>query len=258
MKQERMTITKQRMLAPRIYEMTLSGALVQEMTTPGQFLHIRVPDDAFLLRRPISISWIDQESQSCRIIYRTEGEGTKRFAHLQSGDQLDVLGPLGNGFHIEDLQKDETVFIVGGGIGVPPLYELSKQLVAKGVRTIHFLGFASSEVMYYEKAFQALGDTRIATDDGTYGVQGNVGNLLLAADSKPEAVFACGNNGLLKTVEQLFQDCPNVQLSLESRMACGIGSCYACVCHKADDPTGTKSVKVCDEGPVFQAGKVVI
>ncbi|MCI5686466.1 MAG: dihydroorotate dehydrogenase electron transfer subunit, partial [Enterococcus gallinarum] len=160
MKQERMTITKQRMLAPRIYEMTLSGALVQEMTTPGQFLHIRVPDDAFLLRRPISISWIDQESQSCRIIYRTEGEGTKRFAHLQSGDQLDVLGPLGNGFHIEDLQKDETVFIVGGGIGVPPLYELSKQLVAKGVRTIHFLGFASSEVMYYEKAFQALGDTR--------------------------------------------------------------------------------------------------
>ena len=225
MKQERMTITKQRMLAPRIYEMTLSGALVQEMPTPGQFLHIRVPDDDFLLRRPISISWIDQESQSCRIIYRTEGEGTKRFAHLQSGDQLDVLGPLGNGFHIEDLQKDETVFIVGGGIGVPPLYELSKQLVAKGVRTIHFLGFASSEVMYYEKAFQALGDTRIATDDGTYGVQGNVGNLLLAADSKPAAVFACGNNGLLKTVPRLSECATFIGISHGLR-----DRCLLCLC----------------------------
>jgi dihydroorotate dehydrogenase electron transfer subunit len=258
MKQERMTITKQRTLAPRIYEMTLSGELVQEMTTPGQFLHIRVPDDAYLLRRPISINWIDQATQSCRIIYRTEGEGTKRFANLQSGDQLDVLGPLGNGFRIDNLQKDETVFIVGGGIGVPPLYELSKQLVARGIRPIHFLGFASSEVMYYEDEFQELGDTRIATDDGTYGIQGNVGNLLLAAEVQPAAVFACGSNGLLKTVEQLYRTHTNVQLSLESRMACGIGACYACVCHKADDPTGTKSVKVCDEGPVFQAGEVVI
>ena len=137
MKQERMTITKQRMLAPRIYEMTLSGALVQEMTTPGQFLHIRVPDDAFLLRRPISISWIDQESQSCRIIYRTEG-GDQAVCPSAKRGSTGCFRPSREWLSYRRFTKDETVFIVGGGIGVPPLYELSKQLVAKGVRTIHF------------------------------------------------------------------------------------------------------------------------
>jgi dihydroorotate dehydrogenase electron transfer subunit len=120
------------------------------------------------------------------------------------------------------------------------------------------LGFASKDVMYYEEEFRALGDTRIATDDGSAGLQGNVGNLLLAAEQTPAAVFACGNNGLLKTTAQLFEDLSDVQLSMEARMACGMGACYACVCHTKDDEQGTKSVKVCDEGPVFQARKVVI
>ncbi|MGQ4823411.1 dihydroorotate dehydrogenase electron transfer subunit, partial [Enterococcus faecalis] len=102
------------------------------------------------------------------------------------------------------------------------------------------------------------GESRIATDDGTYGMHGNVGNLLLGTKTEPTAVFACGSNGLLKTVEQLFSSHQNVQLSLESRMACGIGACYACVCHTPEDETGTKSVKVCDEGPIFKIGEVII
>lgn len=258
MKQELMKVINQRQLAPRIYELTLKGELVNEMNSPGQFLHVRVPRADLLLRRPISINQIDHENKTCRIIYRIEGEGTKIFSELKMGDTLDVLGPLGNGFDLSGLEPEDEVFIVGGGIGVPPLYELSKQLKEKGIIPIHFLGFASKDVLYYEEEFNELGETRIATDDGTYGIHGNVGNLLLSTSKMPKAVFACGANGLLKTVEQLYSDHPNVQLSLESRMACGVGACYACVCHKPDDETGTKSVKVCDEGPIFKVGEVIL
>lgn len=258
MKQEDMTIVGQRQLAPRIFEMTLAGALVDQMTTPGQFLHLKVPDQSLLLRRPISINQVDVAKHECRIIYRVEGEGTARFSAMQPGDSLDVMGPLGNGFQFHHLTPGDTVFVVGGGIGVPPLYELSKQLRQQQINVIHFLGFASAEVMYYEDEFKQLGETRIATDDGSYGLHGNVGNLLLAAAQTPAAVFACGNNGLLKTVAQLYADLDDVQLSMEARMACGMGACYACVCHTKDDENGVKSVKVCDEGPVFQARKVVI
>ncbi|MGM0124252.1 dihydroorotate dehydrogenase B (NAD(+)), electron transfer subunit [Enterococcus sp. AZ194] len=260
MKQEMMRIVSQRQLAPRIFELTLTGELVKEMVTAGQFIHIRVPRADLLLRRPISINQINSEKKTCTIIYRVEGDGTKEFSLCQPGDLLDVLGPLGNGFDISELKAGETAFIVGGGIGIPPLYELSKQLKQKGVTPIHFLGFASKEVMYYTKEFEALSETRFATDDGSFAQKGHVGHLLKEAVQTitPDAVFACGANGLLKAVEAQFEEHPNVQLSLESRMACGIGACYACVCHVKGDETGNKSRKVCDEGPIFKAGEVII
>lgn len=260
MKQEMMEIVKQRQLAPRIFEMTLKGELVQQMNTPGQFIHLRVPRADLLLRRPISINFIDQEAGICRIIYRVEGDGTKVFSEMTVGDKLDVMGPLGNGYDLSNLQAGDEVYVVGGGIGIPPMYQLSKELLKKGVKPIHFLGYASKEVAYYQEEFIELGDTRFATDDGTFGIHGNVGNLLLdaVAEGQPKAVFACGANGMLKAVESIFKGHDNVQLSLEARMACGMGACYACVCHLQDDETGTKSVKVCDEGPIFQAGKVVL
>lgn len=255
MKQEVMTIVRQKELAPKIYELVLTGELVKEMSMPGQFLHIRVPRSDLLLRRPISINQYDQDEKTCTIIYRVEGEGTKCFSELSAGDQLDVMGPLGHGFEIDELHAGDTAFIVGGGIGVPPLYQLSKDLTAKGVKVVHFLGFGTYEAVYYADEFQALGTTRFSTDDGTFGIQGNVGNLLLAESIQPDAVFACGNNGLLKTVEQLYSEVANVQLSIESRMACGMGACYTCVCHVPGDEN--KSVKVCEDGPVFQAGEVI-
>ena len=211
MKQEMMTIVRQQELAPRIYELVLTGELVKEMSTPGQFLHIRVPRSDLLLRRPISINQYDQSMGTCTIIYRVEGDGTRYFSEMSAGDQLDVMGPLGHGFEIDSLNAGDTAFIVGGGIGVPPLYQLSKELKAKGVKVIHFLGFGTQEVVYYADEFQALGETRFSTDDGTLGIQGNVGNLLLAEERQPDAVFACGNNGLLKTVEQLYSEVANVQ-----------------------------------------------
>ena len=260
MKQEIMEITSQRLLAPKIYEMTLKGELVQQMDVPGQFLHIRVPQNDLLLRRPISVNHIDLTDNTCRIIYRVEGDGTRIFSEMGPGDTLDVMGPLGNGFDLSTVQAGQTVYIIGGGIGIPPLYELSRQLLDLGARPVHFLGYASKELMYYEEEFKALGPTYIATDDGSYGVHGHVGHLLEQTnEALPAAVFSCGPNGLLRAVENRFYGVvADVQLSLESRMACGMGACYACVVHVKDDETGQKSLKVCDEGPIFQAGKVVI
>ncbi|MHC5373706.1 dihydroorotate dehydrogenase electron transfer subunit [Enterococcus sp. LJL120] len=260
MKQEIMTIAKQRQLAPRIFEMTLQGELVKEMQTPGQFIHLLVPRADLLLRRPISLNHIDQAAGTCRIIYRVEGDGTRVFSEMSAGDQIDVMGPLGNGFSLENIQAGDEVFIVGGGIGIPPLYQLSKALLAIGAKPVHFLGYASAEVAYYREEFEALGETFFATDDGSFAYHGNVGGLLqeITQQRQAKAVFACGANGMLRAVETIFTDHDNVQLSLESRMACGMGACYACVCHLQDDETGTKYVKVCDDGPIFQAGKVVL
>jgi dihydroorotate dehydrogenase electron transfer subunit len=260
LKQEIMTVVAQKQLAPRIFQMVLTGKLVQSMEKPGQFLHIKVPKADLLLRRPISINQIDHVNQTCTIIYRVEGDGTKVFSELTAGSSLDVLGPLGNGFDLSVIDQGQKAYIVGGGIGIPPLYELSKQLIAKGVQVTHFLGYASKDVAYFQQEFIALGKTHFATDDGSYGTAGNVGDLLRTElmDEQPDAIFACGANGMLKAVDQIFPENPNVFLSMEQRMACGIGACYACVCHKKGDETGTKSFKVCDEGPIFRASEVVL
>lgn len=253
MKQEMMTIVDQIQLAPTIYELTLKGTLIDSMSVPGQFLHIRIPNADLLMRRPISIHEIDATNQTCKIIYRTEGQGTQALAKL-TGGTLDVLGPLGHGFDLSGIEAGQHAVIVGGGIGIPPLYELSKQLVAKGVTVYHLFGFATKDVAYHIEKFSKLGTTFIATDDGTLGKQGLISVLFEEVTHAPAAVFSCGNNGLLKAVEQHYSNHPNVQLSLEARMACGIGACYACVCPKQENPQ--TSVKVCDEGPVFKAGVV--
>lgn len=260
MKQEMMTIVSQEQLAPRIYQMKLQGELVKEMKRPGQFLHLKVPRADLLLRRPISVNEINQREQTCTIIYRIEGDGTSYFAQMKANEQLDVLGPLGNGFDLTEVQQGQKVFVIGGGIGIPPMYELSKQLLEKKAAVTHFLGYASKEVAYFEQEFQKLAPTHFATDDGSFGVKGNVGDLLSEAIKKeqPDFVYACGANGMLRAVATLFSEHERVFLSMEQRMACGMGACYACVCHVPNDETGTKSVKVCDEGPIFNAKEVVL
>lgn len=258
MRQGILTVVAQQEIAPNIFELVLQGELVKTMEKPGQFLHVLVPQKDLLLRRPISINQFDKKNLTCHLIYRVEGQGTKVFTQLVPGDALDCIGPLGNGFDISLLQEGDTAYIIGGGIGVPPLYELSRQLVQKGVNPIHFLGFAKKEVVYYAEKFQSLGKTHIATDDGSLGTKGNVSHLLAEYThaQTPAAVFACGNNGMLKMVDEKYQNHPNAQISMEARMACGVGACYGCVCHVKDEPN--KSVKVCDEGPIFKTGVIIL
>lgn len=257
-KNEICTVVEQKEIAENIMELTLTGELVSEMNEPGQFVHIKVSDSAVpLLRRPISICRINQDRKTFTMIYRAEGEGTKLLGKKTAGETVDILGPLGNGFPVEECKLGETALLVGGGIGVPPLYELANRLVAKGVKIIAVLGFQTESVAFYEEKFASLGDTYIATVDGSRGTQGFVTDVIFQEKLEFDVLYSCGPTPMLKNLEKTFPD-KKVFISLEERMGCGIGACFACVCHTADDPTGFSYKKVCTDGPVFKTGEVVL
>ncbi|WP_144548938.1 dihydroorotate dehydrogenase electron transfer subunit [Bacillus sp. X1(2014)] len=249
-------VLSQKEIALDIYEMTIEGELVSQITEPGQFVHLKVSNGLDpLLRRPISISSYDFEQKSLTMIYRKDGRGTSMLAELRPGMHVDILGPLGNGFPVEEVSMGDTALLVGGGIGVPPLYELSNQLVAKGVKVIHVLGFQTASAVFYEEEFLKNGETYVATVDGSYGRKGFVTDVM--KEMQFDCIYTCGPTPMLRAIEQNYQD-KKVFLSLEERMGCGIGACFACVCKKKDDPTGVSYKKVCSDGPVFRAGEVLI
>jgi dihydroorotate dehydrogenase electron transfer subunit len=249
-------ISDQKEIAADIYEFTVTGELVSEISAPGQFVHIRVSNGWDpLLRRPISISSFDKTQKKLTMIYRKEGKGTSMLAEMVSGMPIDILGPLGNGFPVDEVSSGETALLVGGGIGVPPLYELSNQLIEKGVKVIHVLGFQTAEAVFYEKEFQINGETYVTTVDGSYGRNGFVTDVI--KDLQFDCLYTCGPTPMLKAIEQSYPN-KKVFLSLEERMGCGVGACFACVCKRADDPAGVSYKKVCSDGPVFRAGEVLI
>lgn len=252
------TVVSQQEIAESIYKLTLKGELVQQMDEPGQFVHIKIMQGIDpILRRPISIARIDKHHNEFTMIYRKEGRGTTLLAEKQSGDAVDVLGPLGHGFPVEETMPGETALLVGGGIGVPPLYELSDRLVEKGVKVVHVLGFQTKSAVFYEKEFAALGETYIATVDGSYGTKGFVTDVITEKQISFSTLYSCGPKPMLKAIESHFPD-KKVFLSLEERMGCGIGACFACVCHTADNDGGLTYKKVCSDGPVFRAGEVIL
>lgn len=256
MKREHMTVVRHEQIAKNIYEITLSGHLVEEMNAPGQFVHVKVTPQANpLLRRPLSLCRIDQDASECTLIYRKEGIGTTLLSEKRPGETVDVLGPLGNGFPLDAVEKGQRTLLVGGGIGVPPLYELAKQLVEKGVIVTNVLGFQTKDAVFYEQEFSMFGETYVATVDGSYGMKGFVTDVIDQRGISFDVLYACGPKPMLKALEQAFPH-KEVYLSLEERMGCGIGACFACVCRVPDSETAYK--KVCSDGPVFKAGEVVL
>jgi dihydroorotate dehydrogenase electron transfer subunit len=256
MKREHMTVVRHEQIAKNIYEITLSGHLVEEMNAPGQFVHVKVTPQANpLLRRPLSLCRIDQDASECTLIYRKEGIGTTLLAEKRPGETVDVFGPLGNGFPLDAVEKGQRALLVGGGIGVPPLYELAKQLVEKGVIVTNVLGFQTKDAVFYEQEFSMFGETYVATVDGSYGMKGFVTDVIDQRDISFDVLYACGPKPMLKELEQAFPH-KEVYLSLEERMGCGIGACFACVCRVPESETAYK--KVCSDGPVFKAGEVVL
>ncbi|XKE93656.1 dihydroorotate dehydrogenase electron transfer subunit [Metaplanococcus flavidus] len=252
-KQERMKVVAQQSIAKHIFELTVEGSLVHEMAEPGQFVHVRVADSFEpLLRRPISIASIDKENKRFTMIYRAEGRGTQILADKRAGDEIDVLGPLGHGFPVE--QAEKKAFLIGGGIGVPPLYELAKQLNSRGIETVHILGFESKQAIFYEEKFKALGDTHIATVDGSHGTEGFVTHILNELPHDFDTYFSCGPTAMLEAVQWAYPQKRGF-LSYEQRMGCGIGACFACVCRTTKSETDY--IKVCSDGPVFPAGVVI-
>ncbi|HFR3404118.1 TPA: dihydroorotate dehydrogenase electron transfer subunit [Streptococcus suis] len=253
---EQMLLVDQVQLAPRIFAMTLQGDMVQDMKM-GQFIHIRVPDDSMLLRRPISISEIDRNKSQCRIIYRVEGQGTEVFSKMTVGQYLDVMGPLGKGFEVDFLKEEDRILIIGGGIGVPPLVEVAKQAANRGAKVTSVIGFATKEAVILEEELASYGVVYVTTDDGSYGRKGNVATVVEQLTNEFAAIYSCGAPAMMNYVDQCFQDHPHAYISLEARMACGMGACYACVV-KPKEGQEHENKRVCKEGPVFATGSLVL
>lgn len=240
-------------IADNIYELVLTAELDKYTLRPGQFVHVRVSNSTeHVLRRPISISNIDKGNNEITITFRAEGPGTTKLAEINERDTVDVLMPLGNGYNIESAGQGEHVLIVGGGIGVPPLYELAKQLHERGVKTTHVLGFNSKKDVFYETDFKEFGETHVATADGSYGTKGFVTDVIQKIGTDFNKFYACGPKVMLKVLDETMP--MDGFISLEERMGCGFGVCYACVC----ETTNGGQVKICTDGPVFEKGAVVL
>lgn len=259
MKSEMMSVVSQRKIADAIFELKVRGELAAAVSEPGQFVHLRVertPGPAPLLRRPISICSVDKAKSELTMLYRAGGAGTKMLTAFEAGEMIDVLGPLGNGFPVEAVPARGRAVLIGGGIGVPPMYGLSRALLKKGARVTHILGFRSKKDVFYSKDFQALGETIVMTEDGSAGRVGLVTDVLRHMNDY-DVAYACGPMPMLKAVASETEAAGKpLYLSLEQRMGCGIGACLACVCHTADKNDEKGYRRVCADGPVFRAGEV--
>lgn len=248
-------ITSNQPIARDIYSMTIKVPdIVRMIQSPGQFVNIYPKEKHTLLPRPISICQVDAENESIRIIYAVVGDGTDQFSKMAVGDEIQVSGPSGNGFDLTGKQRDHL--LVGGGVGVPPLVELAKRL--KGNLTV-VLGFRDEP--YLVEEFEHLGaKVHVATESGKVGYKGNVIDILNEENIKIDMVYSCGPKPMLKALNTWCQekDIP-VQVSLEERMACGIGVCVGCVCKTIDEKSedGWDYKKTCSDGPVFMGRDVI-
>jgi len=246
-KQEEMLIVSQEEIARDIFELVLKGDLVSTMLQAGQFVNVKTGDSGLILRRPISICNIDYKRSELTLIYRVEGAGTKVLSKKKSGEYIDILGPLGTGFILDNIKADETVILIGGGIGVPPMYETAQRLSASGKKVVAVLGFASKEDVFYEEKFKELSEVFVTTMDGSHGFKGHVMDLIKAKGLDFDWILGCGPHMMLQSIATEYKGSKKGFLSFEERMACGIGACYACICEMAD---GSRT-RVCKEGPVY-------
>lgn len=247
-KRVNVVIHSQEKLAEGIYSMWLDAPETAAEAKPGQFIAVYTNDPSKLLPRPISICEVDKENGRLRIVYRIAGAGTLQFSKCGAGDKLDIMGPLGNGFPL----KDKKAFLIGGGIGIPPMLELAKNL---NCEKIAVLGYRDSETFLADEIGN-YAEVVLASDDGSVGTKGNVIDAIKANGLKADVIYACGPTpmlmGLKKYAAENGIEC---WISLEEKMACGIGACLGCVCHTKDidDHSNVRNTRICKDGPVFPA-----
>lgn len=241
MKQSLFSIVSNTPLTDSVYKMVLSGD-TSAITAPGQFVNIQLTGK--FLRRPISVC--DYDAQTLTIVYKVVGKGTEQMASMTAGETLDILTGLGNGYDLAP--AGDRPVLLGGGVGVPPLYHLAKRLLALGKEVTVVLGFNTASEIFYEKEFQALGcKTFVTTVDGSYGKKGFV------TDALPENYtyfYTCGPEPMLKAVYRTTNT--SGQMSFEQRMGCGFGACMGCSCKTL---TGNK--RICKEGPVMRKEEIL-
>ncbi len=241
MKQVNLTIVSQKQIADAVMEMRLAGD-VSGITASGQFVNILV--EGLFLRRPISVC--DYDENGLTLVYKIVGEGTKRLAAYPDGTVLDVLTGLGNGYDLS--LSGDTPLLLGGGVGVPPLYHLCKTLIAEGKHPTVVLGFNRKTDVFYEEEFKALGAAvTVTTADGSYGAKGFVTDAL---PSEYSYFYTCGPEPMLKAVFAATKT--SGQFSFEERMGCGFGACMGCSCKTV---TGYK--RICKEGPVLTKEEIL-
>lgn len=248
------TVSSQEMLSEGIYSMWLSFPKEQDVAAaavPGQFISLYCQDGSRLLPRPISICEIDKEKSSLRIVYRVAGKGTEEFSGLSAGDTIAVVGPLGNGF----TRKSGKSILIGGGIGIPPMLELAKSL--KGEVCV-VLGYRDSD-LFLKEEFEPYAEVYVSTEDGSVGTKGNVIDAICAEGLEADTIYACGPMPMLRGVKAFAAEKGiSAQISMEEKMACGIGACLACVCQskEKDAHSNVNNKRVCKDGPVFDAQEI--
>ncbi len=243
MKQSRFTILKNEPLTSTVYRMVLQGD-TSAITKAGQFLNIKI--DGLFLRRPISVC--DYDDHTVTILYKVVGAGTEAMKKMASPSQLDILTGLGNGY--DTTKSGSCPLLIGGGVGVPPMYRLAKNLMAEGKNPIVILGFNSKEEAFYMEEFEQLGaKVLVATANGSLGTKGFVTDIVKTL-SDYTYFYTCGPEPMLKALA----DCTTTsgQLSFEERMGCGFGACMGCSCE-----TKYGSKRICKDGPVLEKEEII-
>ena len=257
-KKENAVVLSQERIAQDIYSMWIRTEAALE-AKPGQFISMYTNDGSKLLPRPISICEINRAEGSLRVVYRVTGEntGTEEFSRMKAGDLLPVIGPLGNGFPLERA-AGKKAFLMGGGIGVPPILELAKQIDCDVKQVI--VGYRDSETFLRDE-FEQNGQVYISTEDGSKGTKGNVMDAIRENGLEADIIYACGPTPMLRAIKAYAEE-KGIEcwLSLEERMACGIGACLACVCQtkEKDHHSNVNNKRICKDGPVFLSTEVEI
>ena len=255
--EEIVKVVSQNSLGNGIFDMVLQTENIAKAAKAGQFVSVYSNDASKLLPRPISLCGIDREKGTLRLVYRVTGEGTgtEEFSRLKAGDTVKILGPLGNGFTVVPGKK---AFLIGGGIGVPPMLQLAKEMKASGEDIQVVMGYRNSDTFLLEE-FEEVAETFVATEDGSLGTTGNVIDAIKSEKLNADIIYTCGPTPMLRAVKAYAEE-NNMEcyISMEERMACGIGACLACVCksREKDAHTNVNNKRICKEGPVFNAKEV--
>lgn len=246
-------VVSQQALTDDIFSMWIQADEIAGAAVPGQFISVYTKDTGKLLPRPISLCQVDKEKGQLRIVYRVVGAGTSQFSGYQAGDDIEIMGPLGNGFPLERA-VGKKVFLIGGGIGIPPMLELARQLDCEKQAVLGY-----RDVLFLNDEFEKFSDVYVATEDGSAGTKGNVLDAIRENGLKADVIFACGPTPMLRALKSYAEEHEiECWLSLEEKMACGIGACLACVCQskEVDEHSHVHNKRICKDGPVFLAQEV--
>ena len=243
-------VVSQETLATDVYSLVLEAPEIASQAIAGQFVSVYTHDGSKMLPRPISLCGIDREAGTLRLVYRVVGFGTKEFSQLKAGDTVDILGPLGNGF----MKSDKKAILIGGGIGIPPMLQLAKELdCEKSV----VLGYRDE--IFLNEEFELYAQVYMSSEDGQHGVKGNVIDAIKEYGVDGAVIYACGPTPMLRGIKAYaMENGIECQISMEEKMACGVGACLACVCKtkEIDEHSQVHNRRICKDGPVFYAEEV--